>query len=140
MNINQEQQNKLEKIFAKEGVIFAYLFGSQVSGKTVKDSDYDLAVMFNDEMDEKIRFEKRLKLMSELTGVFKVSRVDVIVLNDFKDILFKFVILQKGKVVYDDEHGARLNYEVRTMNDYYDFKPFLEIYNKAFSQRVLTER
>ncbi len=139
MKLSKKQQKKLNEIFAENEIIFAYLFGSQVTGNAVVSSDFDIAVMFVSKVDGKERFKRRLRLMSALSKIFNYKKVDVVVLNDMRDILFKFVISREGVVIYNQDHSAYLNYEVRTMNDYYDFKPFLERYNEVFSKRVLSE-
>ncbi len=141
MNISKEKQNSLRKIFSQNDIIFAYLFGSQVNKKSVTQlSDIDIAVMFNEKINEQERFKKRLTLATDLSRIFNYQEVDLVVLNDQRDILFKFVILQEGKKIYENDHKKLLDYEVKTANDYYDFKPFLEQYNQAFAKKVLAKK
>jgi len=137
MKINKEQQNKLDKILESREVIFAYLFGSQATENAVANSDVDIAVMFDKKLSEDERFQRRLKLMSELPKIFAGKKVEVVSLNDTRDILFKFAIVQPGKIIFKKDYDALLDFDLKTTNDYYDFKPFLKMYNEAYAEREL---
>ncbi len=137
MKIGKSQQRKMEELFEKRKVIFAYLFGSQANGTAIESSDVDIAVMFDDEVDEDERFENRLKLMTELSPIFKGKEVEVVSLNDVRDILFKFSIVQPGKIIFKKDYDALLDFDLKTTNEYYDFKPFLKMYNEAYAEREL---
>lgn len=137
MRIDKSQQRKMEELFEKRKVIFAYLFGSQANGTAIESSDVDIAVMFDDRIDEDERFENRLKLMTELSSIFKGKEVEVVSLNDVRDILFKFSIVQPGKIIFKKDYDALLDFDLKTTNEYYDFKPFLKMYNEAYAEREL---
>jgi predicted nucleotidyltransferase len=47
-------------------IVFAAVFGSQLSGETTLSSDFDLAVKFTDTLPERDRFEKRCFLSGDL--------------------------------------------------------------------------
>ncbi len=137
MKIEKSQQRKMEELFEKRKVIFAYLFGSQANGTAIESSDVDIAVMFDDGVDEDERFESRLKLMTELSPIFKGKKVEVVSLNDTRDILFKFSIVQPGKIIFKKDYDALLDFDLKTTNEYYDFKPFLKMYNETYAEREL---
>ncbi len=137
MKIKSSQQKKIEKLFEKRKIIFAYLFGSQANGTAVESSDVDIAVMFADKIDEDERFKNRLRLITELSSVFNGKKVEVVSLNDTRDILFKFAIVQPGKILFKKDYDALLDFDLKTTNEYYDFKPFLEMYNKVYTDREL---
>lgn len=137
MNIKREQLKKLKITFRRNEVVFAYLFGSQATGKAAKNSDFDFAVMLSEKMNDKKRFDIRLKIFSEASRILKSDKIEVVVLNDEKSPLLKFVIIKEGKVVFEKDHPARVDFEFRTMNEYYDFSRFLEAYNDAYLQRQL---
>lgn len=136
MNQKDEYQNKLNPIFSKEeGILFAYLFGSVVQGKTNFESDIDLAV-FLDEEEISDFFKKRLSLIEEIQALLK-KPVEVIILNEIKSIFFKFVVIKEGKVIFERDHGQRIDFELKTMQEYYESQPFIEEYNKAYLKRSL---
>ncbi len=139
MQINSRQQKEIDKILEQKQVIFAYLFGSQANGTAIKSSDVDIAVMFQKNLAEEKRFQKRLQLMSVLPKIFDNKKVEVVSLNDIKDILFKFSIIQPGRIIFKKDYDALLNFDLQTANDYYDFRPFLEMYNEAYRERELVK-
>lgn len=55
-----------EAICSDSDIMFAVVFGSQISGEPTPSSDFDLAVKFADELSERDRFEKRCFLSGDL--------------------------------------------------------------------------
>jgi predicted nucleotidyltransferase len=132
----KEIQIQLESLFKKEkSVVFAYVFGSVASDQSNKASDVDIAV-YLDESCVKDLFEERLFLIEKIQAVLQKS-TEVVVLNEIKSIFFKFVIIREGKVIFEKDHGKRMDFELKIMREYYDFQPFMEEYNKAYLKRNL---
>src|SRR4030042_6672331 len=155
MHITSDQKQRMEKIFKKYGVEFAYLFGSSVIGNSNKASDIDIAVYLRSsgtinpslrrqtltpltargghskEGTIKRRFEIRLELITELSKIFP-KNIDLVVLNDIKSVFFRYVILKEGSLIYTANEGVRVDTECAILNEYFDFKPFLDMYNKNF--------
>lgn len=115
----------------KEEVLFCYLFGSLAYQNFLKKSDVDLGV-YLDEKKSKDFFEKRLELISETSSLLK-KEVDIVILNTAPPFL-KYVILKEGKLIFERDKGKRIDFELKAINEYFDFKPFLEKYH----QRLLT--
>jgi predicted nucleotidyltransferase len=137
INLTKKQLKELARTFKKYNVVFAYLFGSQATGKAGRGSDYDFAVMLPEKYNSDKRFKIRLELMGEAGRIVKCENLDLVILNDINSILFKFVIISEGKVIYENDHLKRLKFELKTMNNYYDFSPFLNAYGKAFMERAM---
>ncbi|PIU15861.1 hypothetical protein COT20_01245 [bacterium (Candidatus Gribaldobacteria) CG08_land_8_20_14_0_20_39_15] len=129
-------KQKLNQIFKKHDVVFAYLFGSQVSGKTNSESDVDIAVYLDENCAD--FFKTRLTLIEKLQALFRKD-VEVIILNEQKSIFFKFVIIKEGQVLFEQNHSKRVGFELETMRDYYDYQPFLRAYNYAYLERGLSK-
>lgn len=55
-----------ESVCTESDIVFAVVFGSQVSGNPTQSSDIDLAVKFTDELSKQERFEKRCFLSGDL--------------------------------------------------------------------------
>jgi len=66
------------------GLVSAYLFGSQSTGKTHRESDVDVGVLlgWRTHPTRQERFEERLKLSSDLIAALGANEVDVVILND----------------------------------------------------------
>lgn len=119
---------KLNKIFKKHRVVFAYLFGSQAFQKTGRLSDIDLAVYFEEENTLDF-WERKLKLLGDLNDLFKREDIDLVILNDAPPLL-AHRILKEGRLLFCQNHKRRLEYEVKAVLQYLDWKPFLEKYTK----------
>lgn len=129
-------QDKLKIFFAgQKDVLFVYLFGSMATGKIAFDSDVDLAVYLESGRAGDL-FKKRLFLIEEIQAILKKSS-EVVILNEVNSIFFKFVIVQEGKVIFERDHSRRVDFELKAMDEYYDFRPFIEEYNKAYLERSL---
>lgn len=137
MNFSKSQLKTLKTVFQKNGVVFVYLFGSQAAGQATKGSDFDFAMMLSEKVKKSKRFDVRLKLISEISRTLKSDKVEIVVLNDTRSSLFKFVIVKEGIVIFEQDHSARVDFELKTMNEYYDFSPFLSLYNQAYLKREL---
>lgn len=139
MKLLDKKTKELSKIFAKYKVDFAYLFGSQTTGKAIKNSDIDIAIMLPDNIDAKKRFDIRCKIISQLSRSLENKEVEVAILNDTKSILFKFIVTKEGKLIYEKNHEKRFLFEMKTIREYCDFAPFIEKYNAAYLKRELAE-
>ena len=127
------------KLFLEEekGILFGYFFGSMALGKANLESDIDLA-FYLEEKEVKDFFKKRLFLIEKIQSLLK-KRVEVIILNEVRSIFFKFVIIKEGKIILERDHAQRIDFELKTMQEYYDFRPFIKEYNEAYLQRSLKE-
>lgn len=131
-------QSKLRTIFKKDkDIIFVYLFGSAVLNATNYESDIDFAVYLDKKKNIDF-FMRRVSLIENIQLVLK-RPVEIVVLNETRSIFFKFVIIKEGKVIFERNHSKRVDFELRTMQEYYDFQPFIEAYNKAYLKRALSK-
>jgi hypothetical protein len=130
----QDLQNMIKELKGflqqEEGILFCYLFGSQATGTSISKSDIDIGLFFDkDQVDD--FFEKRLELIGEISKLLKKD-TDIVVLNTASSFL-KYVVLKEGKIIFERSQDKRVDFELKALNDYFDFKPVLEKYN----QRVL---
>lgn len=118
----------LEKFFQKrKGILFCYVFGSFAYNNFNSKSDVDIAVY----LDKKKKidfFEKRLELISEISRVLK-KEADILILNT-APLFLKYVAIKEGKLIFSKNEEKRIDFELKTTNEYFDFKPVLEMYNQ----------
>lgn len=125
----------LEKFFLKKkGVLFCYLFGSFAYQNFTSKSDIDIAV-FLDKKGGRDFFERRLELIAELSKLLK-REVDVIILNNLRSIFLKYVILKEGRLIFEKDRGKRIDFELKTLNEYFDFKPILKMYQQRMLKNI----
>ncbi len=129
MEIKEIYKSKIREALQEEdGVLFCYLFGSHAREDAIQSSDVDLAVYFDKEKVEDF-FDKRIELITKISRILKKD-ADVVVLNSTSPLL-RYVILKEGSLVFEKNKGIRVDFELKSLNEYFDFKPVLEMYNKA---------
>lgn len=120
-----------ERISKDKDVVACYLFGSYAEGKQTPVSDVDLAVLLDVAFPAERYFEKKLDLLSIVTLSLKTDEVDLIILNQAPPLL-SYRILSRGKLLFErgEKKGQKVNFQVRTFDHYFDFKPVeMVIYN-----------
>ena len=110
-------KSKLSNILASnDTVLFAYLFGSCAEGTQREESDIDIAVYLSD-----TSLDARLSLYHMLEKELD-KEVDLVVLNDVKNIYLLEAIFRKGILL--KEHETRALFEVEKNHEIIDFKQF----------------
>ncbi len=108
---------------AKDGILFAYIHGSFVTGERFR--DVDVAVYFADPPVHRI--EEELSIESELSRVMKHLPVDLRILND-APLSFRYNVIRYGRPVFVRDSDARFEFVEATLRDYFDFAPYREMY------------
>ena len=121
-NVMQTIEDALQK---EQGVLFCYLFGSFARGNAIPKSDVDVALYLSGEKQQDF-FQMRLSLIEKLTRALG-KEVDVVVLNTAFPFL-KYAVLKEGILVFERDPRTRIEFELRALNEYFDYKPILELY------------
>ncbi|MGQ0735266.1 MAG: type VII toxin-antitoxin system MntA family adenylyltransferase antitoxin [Acidobacteriota bacterium] len=103
-------------------IVAVYLFGSTARQSAGRDSDVDVAVLFDRTPAQRLaspRFQLEGELERELG-----RRVDLVVLNE-APVDLRVRVLRDGRVLVDRDRAARLAFEVRTRNEAFDLEPIL---------------
>ncbi|MFW6067482.1 MAG: type VII toxin-antitoxin system MntA family adenylyltransferase antitoxin [Myxococcota bacterium] len=111
-----------------EDLVAAYLFGSVARGTARPNSDVDVAVLLARAPASKLSAQP-FALEDDLRAL--IGRpVQIVVLNTAPaDLAFR--VLREGKLLLDRDPAARARFEVRTRNEYFDLKPFLDRYRRT---------
>lgn len=109
-------------------IVLAYIFGSTASNTRGPISDYDFAV-YLDEPDKKKRYDTKFQLMGKLSSALKTNKVDVVVINDADNVYLKHAIISEGKLLFEKE-PHKVIVEPRILNEYFDFRMFIDKYQK----------
>jgi uncharacterized protein len=110
---------------APPAVVAAYLFGSVARGTAGPHSDVDLALLLETSPPPTIEghlFDYEAELERRLG-----APVQLVVLNHAPpDLIHR--VLRDGRVVLDRDASARIRFEVKSRNEYFDLLPFLRRY------------
>lgn len=130
-------KEKIKEIAEKYNINTLYIFGSQASGKTHKNSDYDFAVQFNEKVKEKKYFDLKLKVMSEMMRLVKSDKVDLVVLNEKKlPLSLKHRIIKDGKILFVSDDIKRSRMETKIMSFYLDRQYYFKRHIKESLQNI----
>jgi len=115
-------------------VVAAYLFGSQATGRAGRGSDVDIAVLLSESVAPQRRGERRLRLIVDLERLCERS-VDVVVLNRATPVL-QNQVLRYGKLLFERDRLARVRFEVRARQAYFDLKPVYDRHTQELLERI----
>ncbi len=124
-----EIERRLGSFFAArpDGIAAAYLFGSLGRGTAGSESDVDVAVLFKRRPPAALNAPP-LVLEGDLERLLGRC-VDLVVLNSAPpDLVHR--ILRDGRILFEGDRSARIAFEVRVRNEYFDLLPFLRRYRK----------
>jgi predicted nucleotidyltransferase len=109
------------------GAVAVYLFGSVARGEARPDSDVDVAMLFAAEPPATLdapQFAIEIEL-ERLLG----CPVQVVALNRASpDLVHR--VLRDGRLVLDRDRSARIRFEVRSRNEYFDMAPIRRLYRR----------
>ncbi len=118
---------RLRAFFAvtSHDAVAAWLFGSAARGTMRPDSDVDVGVLFAQAPASTLAAQP-FALEDELTAVLG-RRVQLVALNAAPaDLVHR--VLRDGVLVFEGDRRARVRFEVKARNEYFDLLPILQRY------------
>lgn len=113
----------------------AWVFGSVATGKDRPDSDIDIAILFIEGLDKQARFNMRLDIAVELSGLTG-REVDVIDMQA-SPLFLQHQVRRFGYLLLEKDHAYRVDYDVKSRRQYLDFVPRLKKRNRQIINKVL---
>lgn len=110
------------------GAAAVYLFGSVARGGAAPGSDIDVAVLFTAAPPATLGGQP-FDLADTLGRVLE-RPVDLVTLNSAPADL-RIRVLREGRLVVDLDPAARIRFEVRTRNEFWDLEPRLREYRRV---------
>lgn len=95
---------------------FAYLMGSAETERFNQESDIDVAVFWKESSIE----DQKRKSLTDLEKLFN-REVELVSLNKI-DVIFAYQVLNKGRLLFDNNPGLHLKWKIDKMSEYPDFK------------------
>ena len=126
---------KLQDIFKDYPYIAsAYLFGSQVSGKTGPMSDVNIAILLKEDAPKGRKLIHEEDYLSyKVVKSLDVKEVDLVDLNS-QGLISQHNVLRDGKLIYDADSTLRIKFEIRVISNFCDFEPTLRFIEKFHLQ------
>jgi len=114
-------KTKLQPIFIKykEEIIFCYCFGSLATNNFSQKSDVDLAFYVESEYDS---LDFKLTLYAECNRALKRNDIDVVILNQLRNLILAESIVRYGIILYESNPEVRIDYEIKTIHNAIDFR------------------
>ncbi len=130
-------KKKLQKIFKKYPIVFAYIFGSFAKEKSGPLSDFDIAIFIDPKISEEKRDKIRFDIKDDIEKILR--KADVIALNSAEPFLEKEVVYN-GKILYAKDDDARKHYEAGAIGRWLDWKwydeQFIQSIKKSFGKPI----
>jgi len=129
--LNREAMSKkLGASFSRYGEVdVAYLFGSRARGDFTEDSDADFAILISRGFEDPYDFVRLVDDLAMSLGV-KDEKINLLILND-ADLELAYKVVSEGVVVFERDVEKRVDFEVRILKSFMDFKPVLDQMRKS---------
>jgi len=114
----------------RSGVAIVYLFGSRATGLKTRMSDVDIGVVLKNlplGRDNRSLYNDLYDVFSEL---YPVRRIDIVFLQAAA-ISLQYSAIKDGKILIEEDPTFTADYEYKVLNEYRDFKPVLESFDRV---------
>ena len=107
----------LREVFQSQGVVLAYLYGSQARGDAGPLSDVDVAVLFGSDLPRRERFSRAGRLISDLCQLLQRDDVYVVDLDRIPPLLCHRIYLNH-RLLYCPDDVGRVAFETSALRQY----------------------
>ena len=115
-----ELKDILSQVMSRsQNVLFAYLFGSHITGIITESSDMDVAVYLDKKHAD---IDDYLSLHSALSRALKTDKIDLVLLNNANNLILLDSIVRHGILVIDKDKDRREEFELRVLHSAIDFR------------------
>lgn len=126
---------RIKKALKKESVVLCYLFGSFARGESHKDSDIDIAVLFDKAVNKDKILEKEGKLISLFSKSFPGREINLVNLAVASPLLIQNAIIE-GKLIYARGENERILFQVEALHKYEEYRHLSGIYNLFLNEKI----
>jgi len=117
--LTNSQKAQIIEFAKNKPVEVVYVFGSQATGEVKPLSDYDFAVLFDEQISSSVRFDLKLDLITFLSKLLKTDKVDVVDLNS-APISFRYSAIKPRMDIYTRSKIKRDEFELKTFQEFLD--------------------
>jgi len=119
--LNDAQKKRIKDIAGKYKLRLILLFGSQATGKTNKESDFDIAYL----PEKNLSYDDEIDINLQFIGVFKHDRIDTVDMRKAPP-LFLYAIFRECLILFKEDDLIFPTYRAYAYKKYIENKPFLE--------------
>lgn len=119
----------------QDEVIALYLFGSRATGSAGPLSDIDIAILLNEGLGKDTYWGKMTFYWDKANDILHTDEVSFILLNT-APLTIQYGVITESKVMYSRDEDTRLSFEEKVIDNYMDFRPVLDEYDKEFLKQI----
>jgi len=127
-------KKELKGKFEELGIFIVYLFGSRATGRGSCLSDIDIGVVLKESPSGKDTRTLYHNLYGLFTEMYPVSRLDIIFLQA-ASLSLQYFAIKEGRVLFEEDSKFTADYENFVINQYLDFRPVLDIFDRVTMER-----
>ncbi|MGH2938929.1 MAG: type VII toxin-antitoxin system MntA family adenylyltransferase antitoxin [Solirubrobacterales bacterium] len=131
--------SRLADALDRPEVVTAFLIGSQARRSAGPLSDVDVAILHDPGLTPRERLDLRLSLASSAGAALGTSEVDIVLLNGAPPLL-RHRAIRDGVRLLDHRPEQRIEFEVRTLNDYVDTEPLRRLLSRRLRGAIEEDR
>lgn len=131
MQINEIQKNKIKEIAEKYHLNLVLLFGSQATGKTHKESDFDIAYL----PKKNLSYDNEIDINFQFINIFRHDRVDTVDMRKAPALLL-YAIFRECLVLFKKDDLIFPTYRAYAFKKYIEAKPFYEERFKKLKEKI----
>lgn len=139
MKIGDIKKKAVGYFSLKPEVKVSYIFGSRAKGSEGSLSDIDIAILIDEEKAPKdAPYGYKANIITDLMGVFKTGKIDLVILNE-SPLFLSFRVIHDGIVLYSADENKRIDFEVKIMSRYFDEQYYFQRHARLTVNRIAAE-
>ncbi|MCX6718281.1 MAG: nucleotidyltransferase domain-containing protein [Candidatus Staskawiczbacteria bacterium] len=123
MELEKQQKINLKEIAKRYHLKMVLLFGSQATGKTHKESDFDIAYL----PEKNLSYDDEININLQFANIFRNDRVDTVDINKSNPLLL-FQVSKNSILLYGNRQDF-LKFKLYAFNAYNDYAPYFKMEN-----------
>lgn len=131
MKISEKQQQRINVLAKKYQLKLILLFGSRVTGKTHKESDFDVAYL----PEKNLSFDEETDINLQFIGIFSHDRIDTVDLRKASPLLL-YGIFKNCQVLFAEDDLIFYRYRVYILKKYIEAESYYEQKYKKLKEKI----